>query len=120
MEITPEAPSELFQDWQRTQPQSSATAARPETANGCPVLRKREPLPRGARASCGTWHYPERASPKRARRSVPPLTRDLHGRRQTLPWDYFRVARHPRRTPEIPAQQLFFLEKRARATFSFR
>jgi hypothetical protein len=38
-------------------------------------------------------------------------------RRQTLPWDYFRVARHPRRTPEIPAQQLLFLEKRALQLF---
>src|ERR1700756_2156895 len=37
--------------------------------------------------------------------------------RQTLPWDYFRVARHPRRTPEIPTQQLFFLEKRALQLF---
>jgi hypothetical protein len=29
----------------------------------------------------------------------------------------FQVARHPRRTPEIPAQQLFFLEKRALQLF---
>src|SRR6201982_2525803 len=46
-----------------------------------------------------------------------PLDFDLHGRRQTLPWDYFRAARHPRRTPEIPAQQLSFLEKRALQLF---
>jgi|GEM_PF-370656 len=27
----------------------------PETANGCPVLRRQEPLPRGTSASCGYW-----------------------------------------------------------------
>jgi hypothetical protein len=36
-------------------------------------------------------------------------------------WEFtvgkFRFARHPRRTPEIPAQQLFFLEKRALQLF---
>ena len=37
---TSEAPSSMFRDWQRTQPQSSATAlTEPEAANGCPVLR---------------------------------------------------------------------------------
>ena len=30
---------------------------------------------------------------------------------------YFQFARHPRRTPEIPARQLFFLEKRALQLF---
>src|ERR1700686_672779 len=27
----------------------------PETANGCPVLRRQEPPPRGTGASCGCW-----------------------------------------------------------------
>ena len=38
--FTPEAPSELFRDWQRTQTQSSVTVFGPETANECPVLQR--------------------------------------------------------------------------------
>src|SRR5438132_11563983 len=38
-----------------------------ETVNGCPVLRRQEPSPRGTRASCGFCQSsPVRAPPKRA------------------------------------------------------
>jgi hypothetical protein len=35
----PEAPSQLFRDWQRISTQTSVKAKTPETANGCMVLR---------------------------------------------------------------------------------
>jgi hypothetical protein len=38
-----------------------------------------------------------RSSEARVRRTLFLLDKDLHGRRQPLPWDYFRVARHPAR-----------------------
>src|SRR5439155_11439647 len=65
----------------------------PETVNGCPVLRRQEPPPRGTRASCRFWQVRQCALLlKRASgESFSSLTRDLHGRRQPLPWDYFSV-----------------------------
>src|ERR1700680_4886334 len=39
-----------------------------------------------------------RSSEARVRRTVFFLDKDLHGGRQTLPWDYFRFARNPSRT----------------------
>jgi hypothetical protein len=43
-----------------------------ETANGCPVLRRQEPPPRGTGASCGFWQVRHaRSSEARVRRTVP-------------------------------------------------
>src|SRR3954471_21446618 len=75
--------SGLFRDWQRTHTQSSVTARQgPETANGCPVLRRQEPRPRGTRASWNLVYTSFRAPPKRASGEVRfLLTFDLHGGR---------------------------------------
>jgi hypothetical protein len=79
--------SGLFRDWQRTHTQSSVTAARPETANGCPVLQRQEPQPRGAYASWDLVYTFLRAPPQRASGEVCfLLTFDLHGCR--LPGKY--------------------------------
>src|SRR5687767_5103868 len=73
-----QAPFELLRDWQRTQTQSSVTAARPETANGCPVLRKAGTTPRGTHASCEFWHMRfARSSEARVRRTVFSLDKRL-------------------------------------------
>ena len=58
----------------------------PETVNGCPVLRRQEPPPRGTRVSCRFWQVRKCALLlKRASgESFSPLTRDLHGRRQNI------------------------------------
>src|SRR5258708_24533209 len=61
-----------------------------ETANGCPVLRRQEPPPRGTGASCGFWQVRRaRSSEARVRRTVFSLDKDLHGcpvlRRQEPP-----------------------------------
>src|SRR3954471_19885641 len=54
----------------------------PETPNGCPVLRRQEPRPRGTRASWNLVYTSFRAPPKRASGEVRfLLTFDLHGGR---------------------------------------
>src|SRR4029077_14962785 len=55
----------------------------PETVNGCPVLPRQKPSPRGTRASCGFCQ----SSPCALLRSAPQenlflLDKDLHGGRQ--------------------------------------
>ena len=58
----------------------------PETANGCPVLRKQEPLPRGTRCVLHILNRSVlvRSSVARVRRTVFSLDNDLHGCRQTV------------------------------------
>ena len=110
---TPEAPFELFRDWQRTQTQSSVTALQgPETVNGCLVLRRQEPLPRGTVASCEILKMSvlARSSVARVRRTVFSLDKDLHGSRSAvgpiLRFDFVSVGVsqvcHP--TPCVPTQ----------------
>src|SRR5437667_3217984 len=49
-----------------------------------------------------------RAPPKRASgESFSPLTKDLHGGRQPLPWDYFRVACQNARNPSFVLSPTF-------------
>src|SRR4051794_5067782 len=68
----PEAPSELFRDWQRTQTQSSATADdRLKAANGCPVLREAGTTAVRHQASCEScFPFLARSSAARVRRRV--------------------------------------------------
>ncbi len=81
---TPEAPLELFRDWQRTQTQSSVKAKGPETANRCLVLRRQEPPPRGTRASCRFWQIRFCALLRSARQgTVFSIDKDLHRCRQS-------------------------------------
>ena len=58
----------------------------PETANGCPVLRRQEPLPRGTRCELRVlkMFVFARSSVARVRRTVFSLDNDLHGCRQTV------------------------------------
>src|SRR5438445_1417086 len=39
------------------------------------------------------------------------LDKDLHGGRQTLPWDYFRVARHQGTSPQITDERWTYDKK---------
>src|SRR5437667_6358414 len=56
----------------------------PETANGCPVLRRQEPTAERHRARCELWQVRRaRSSEARVRRTLFPLDKDLHGGRQT-------------------------------------
>ena len=83
---TPEAPLGLFRDWQRTQTQSSVKAPlEVEAANGCPVLRKQEPPPRGTRCALAVLKGFDfaRSSVARIGRIVFSLDNDLHGRRRS-------------------------------------
>ena len=110
---TPEAPFELFRDWQRTQTQSSVTAARPETANGCPVLRRQEPRREAHMRATSPGIGVLRAPLKRASGELRfLLTKDLHGcllsRRQAQATHVLKITqnKHPgiRRSPvQAPA-----------------
>src|SRR5439155_4577220 len=52
----------------------------PETANGCPVLRRQEPTAERHRARCELWQVRRaRSSEARVRRTLFPLDKDLHG-----------------------------------------
>src|SRR3954447_2853826 len=77
----PEAPSELFRDWQRTQTQSSATADdRLKAANGCPVLREAGTTAARHQASCEScFPFVALSSVARVRRRVFSLD-NLNGR----------------------------------------
>src|SRR5207253_7834470 len=56
----------------------------PETANGCPVLRRQEPTAERHRARCELWQVRRaRSSEARVRRTLFPLDKDLHGGRPT-------------------------------------
>src|SRR5258708_27751095 len=61
---------------------------RPETANGCPVLRRQEPPPRGNTCGLrGSGRFGSaRSSVARVRRVLFSLDKDLHGCRQSLPY----------------------------------
>jgi hypothetical protein len=66
---TPEAPSELFRDWQRTQTQSSVTASTARDSKWMSGSAKQESRPRGAYASCGSgMNVLARSSEARVRR----------------------------------------------------
>ena len=62
----------------------------PETVNGCPVLRRQEPLPRGTRCELRVLNMLvlARSSVARVRRTVFSLDNDLHGCRQTVEVDH--------------------------------
>src|SRR5438105_9587249 len=80
----------------------------PETVNGCPVLRRQEPPPRGTRVSCRFWQVRQCALLlKRASgESFSPLTRDLHGRRQNIVLESrLRVGFFYRKTGERAAER---------------
>jgi hypothetical protein len=77
----------LFQEWQRTQTQSSVMAFGPETANGCPVLQRAEPPPRGTRCGLKVLRLLVLRAPHRRASGELffLLTNDLHGRRPLVP-----------------------------------
>src|ERR1700733_8469718 len=85
---TPEALYELFRDWQRTPTQSSATAL---VARGSQWMsgsaKSRNHPPRGTSAHDDTCHHALRVLANAPGTSLPPLTEDSHGCRQTGHFD---------------------------------
>jgi hypothetical protein len=94
----------LFRDWQRTPTQSSATALRPEAANGCPVLRRAGTTSREAPARMTTPGITHCAfSRTRPGHLCSPLTVDSHGCRQHGSFNSFDPTR-----PRLPKKKRAF------------
>src|SRR6516165_3208570 len=86
----------LFRDWRRTQTQSSVTALGPDTANGCPVLQRQEPQPRGnMRAGSSVASLLRAPQKARVERRVFSLDNDLYGRRLPGRWPLVGQNRMP-------------------------
>jgi len=85
---TPEAPSELFRDWQRTQTQSSATAGKARGSEWMSGPAKAGTTRREAhmRTVGSGMNIPARFSKARVSGSVFSLDFDLHGCRRTGSW----------------------------------
>ena len=83
-DLTPEALFELFQDWQRTQTQSSVTTLRGlrqrMDVRFCEGRNHRREAQ--VRAADTSEYHGARSSEARVRRTVFSLDKDLHGRRQ--------------------------------------